>query len=109
MADRTTVDPLRLKFVMTVTDGKSGGRWYYFRSKETGRAKLDGEPGTALFMQSYTNAQALRERIRAGKPSPATKTAWRALVDRYLQSAEFKALADSAPSWTMPAPRAAEG
>jgi integrase len=91
----TAAEPLRLRFVDFATDGKTAGRrWYYFRTKETGRVKLPGEPGTAAFQQAYADALAMRERIRAGKPSSNdTHLDW--LIDRYLTSAEFRALSDA--------------
>lgn len=90
-----TADPPRLKFVTFGSSAKTGEqRWYYFRSKETGRIKLPGEPGTAQFHKAYADALALRERVRAGKPAAdEAHLSW--LIDRYLQSAEYAALSDS--------------
>lgn len=88
-----TADPLRLKFV-NFSDGKTGKRYYYFRSKETGRIPLKGQPGTSEFTLSHGAALELRERIRAGKPATdEAHLAW--LIDHYLLSAEYLALSDS--------------
>jgi integrase len=81
-----------LPFVNAVSNGK-GGRFHYFRSKETGHIRLKGQPGTAEFHGSYTTALALRERIRAGRADEDQSTfTW--LANRFLGSAEFAALAD---------------
>lgn len=91
-----TDDPFRLKFVLRVTSPKAPGKvFYYFRSKETGRIRLKGDPGTSAFILAYGEAQALRERFRAGRPEPASDSSFAWLVDRYLQSAEHAALSDA--------------
>lgn len=89
------MDPLRLKFVDFGASAKTGGkRWYYFRSKETGRIRLPGEPGSLEFQQAHTAALAMRERLRQGgcRQDPDS---FAALVHDYLKSAEYRALADS--------------
>src|SRR4051812_8354446 len=85
----------RLRFVDFATNGKGAGkRWYYFRSKETGRIPLPGEPGSAEFHQAYAAALAMRERLSKGG-SRHDPDSFAALVDDYLKSVEFRALADS--------------
>lgn len=90
------MSPPGLPFVNVISDGKSKGRrWYYFRSAETGNVKLPGAPGEPAFLRAYADAAELRERIRAKAPIVDTDPASFAfLVDRYLASAEFRALAD---------------
>jgi integrase len=88
-----TDDPLRLKFV-NFSDGKGGRRYYYFRSKETGRIPLKGEPGNADFTLSYGAALAVRERLRQGG-SRRDPDSFAALADDFLRSVEYRALADS--------------
>lgn len=91
-----TADPPRLKFVVAVADGKSAGRrWYYFRSPETGRIALPGEPGSSPFLRAYADAMDLRDRLRAGRPAPTDDRSLGWLVDCYLKSAEFGALSDA--------------
>jgi hypothetical protein len=90
-----TQPPSLPKFCCYITDGKTKGRWVYFRTKETGHIRLRGAPGSSEFHAAYSEALALRERIRAGDTLSArdpASLAW--LVDRYLTSVEFKALAD---------------
>jgi integrase len=89
-----TADRPPLKFVNFHGDGKTGRTYAYFRSKETGRIRLRGEPGTAAFIHAYGDALQLRERLRASTTA-ADPDSFAALVDDYLKSVEFKALADS--------------
>lgn len=90
------MSPPGLPFVNAVTDGKSGGKWYYFRSRETGNVRLPGKPGEPAFLRAYADAAELRDRLRAKAPASDTdKESFASLVDRYLVSAEFKALSDS--------------
>lgn len=91
-----TADPARLKFVIRVTSPKAPGKvFYYFRSTDTGRIPLQGKPGSTAFSRSYADAMDLRDRLRAGKPAPTDDRSVSWLVDRYLEGAEFKALADA--------------
>jgi integrase len=81
-----------MKFVKRVT--AKGRDYWFFRSPQTGLVRLKGLPGSPEFFTCYGEALALRERIRAGTTSPAQDSfAW--LVDSYLKSAEYRALADS--------------
>jgi integrase len=90
-----TADPLRLKFVDFATDGKTEGkRWYYFRSKETGRIKLGTDPDSVEFQTAYAAAFAMRARLREGG-SRNDPDSFAALVDDFLKSVEYRALADS--------------
>jgi integrase len=89
----TAVDPLRLRFV-TWSDGQGGRRWYYFRSKETGKIKLGDDPASVAFQQAYADALAMRGRLRQGGSRHAPDS-FAALVDVFLKSVEFRALADS--------------
>lgn len=66
----------------------------YFRTKVTGSVRLRGVPGTAEFFSHYAELLALRERlIGATSGSPEGTFAW--LIDKYLKSAEYAALADA--------------
>jgi integrase len=90
-----TADRPPWKFLHLVRDGKTSGRtWYYFRSKETGHIRLGDDPTSGAFMHAYGDALQLRERLRAGQAATDEDSlTW--LIDRYLKSAEFAALADS--------------
>jgi integrase len=91
-----SADPQRWRFVNWVTNGKQPGqRWAYFRTKETGHIRLNGEPGSPEFLRGYADALDLRARLVAGKPAPTDDDSVAWLVDQYLKSVEFKALADS--------------
>jgi integrase len=81
-----------MKFV-DVGHDRHGQPYYYFRSPQTGRIRLPGEPGTPEFLHAYADALAMRNRLRAGQP--ADGACFAALVDAYLKSAEFKALSDA--------------
>jgi hypothetical protein len=60
-----TVDPLRLRFVDFGSSAKTPGqRWYYFRSKETGRIRLPGEPASA------NSSRLMRPRSRCASAAP---------------------------------------
>lgn len=87
-----TADPPRLPFTNAV---KARGKVYwFFRSRQTGHVKLRGAPGDAIFHQDYGAAMALRERAQSDE-SPAAEDSFAWLIDRYLESAEFRALADA--------------
>lgn len=83
----------KLPFVNSWVDSKTGRRYATFRSKETGRIPLPALD-VAAFHKAYGDALELRDRLRAGtKPVDQDSFAW--LVDAYLKSVEFRALADS--------------
>jgi integrase len=69
-----------------------GRRYWRFRSKETGRISLPGQPGEARFETRYGELLTLRER-KLGRDRPNGTFAW--LVHAYQRSAEYRALADS--------------
>jgi integrase len=87
-------DSPRLPFVNIVGDGKSGGRWAYFRSKETGHIRLPGTIDSPDFHRAYADALALRDRLRRHGSSEADADSLAWLIDRFQHSAEYAALAD---------------
>lgn len=73
---------------------QSKGRWYaYFRSKETGKIKLS-TASRADYLRAASDAEALRDRLRAGSGGAQDPDSFAWLVGRYLASAEYKALSD---------------
>lgn len=83
----------RLPYTHKVT---AKGRVYWqFRSKETGELRLPGEPGLPQFHQAYGNALDLRNNLRSAAAGVRDPSSWAWLVDRYLKSTEYAALADS--------------
>lgn len=81
------------RYVIIVSNGK-GGRFAYFRSKETGRIRLKGLPGDPGFYASYDDARQLRDRLQRAAAGDVDQDSFAWLVDSYLKSAEYKALAD---------------
>jgi integrase len=93
MAELTTDERTgRLKYLNKVTT--RGRDYWFFRTQETGNIKLPGDYGSGAFFRAYGEAIELRDRRRAGV-SPADPDSFAALVDAYLKSAEYRALADS--------------
>lgn len=82
-------------FVRMTGDGKTGGkRWAYFRSKETGSIPL-GDPDSSDFLRRLADARDLHDRLKSGGQVDRTDpTSLAALIDLYLASAEYRALAD---------------
>ncbi|WP_057884201.1 tyrosine-type recombinase/integrase [Tsuneonella troitsensis] len=72
------------------------GRYWRFRHKLYGESALPGAPGEARFHSAYAEKLALVERLSARTPPSQGTFAW--LINRYLASAEFKALADATQS-----------
>jgi integrase len=83
------------KETLPYTFSVKGGRHWYFRSKQTGVIPLRGQPGTADFHRAYAAALKMREGKLAAR-RPDGSFAW--LVDAYLKSAEYRALADATQS-----------
>lgn len=78
----------RIKYVRMIA-----GRYAYFRTPETGDIRLRGEPGTAEFFKHYGELLMVVEGRRSSPADDQVSLAW--LVESYLRSAEFAALADS--------------
>lgn len=78
----------RLKFVRIVK-----GKYAFFRSKETGDVALPRPIGGPEFHRKYAELLDIRERGRT--PVEADRSSWSWLIDAYLASAEFAALADT--------------
>ncbi len=70
------------------------GRYGFFRTKETGDVRLPGAVGSAEFWRKYAELIERRERIRSGAASEPDTASFSWLIDRYLASAEYAALAD---------------
>lgn len=71
------------------------GKYWYFRSKETGVIRIPGDPRDAAFRKRYDELCAQRETIQHGG-KPEGTFAW--LTNQYQKSVEYKALADSTQS-----------
>lgn len=67
------------------------GKYWRFRHPKTGDVSLPGKPGDAAFHARYGELVAQVEH----KPQPASKESFTYLVDRYLKSAEYRALSDA--------------
>jgi integrase len=82
----------RLPYTYQVTV-KGNGYWR-FRSKETGDVKLPGSPADPQFHQKYADLLALRNRVAAAAAGTEDEESWAWLIGRYLNSPEYRALAD---------------
>lgn len=69
-----------------------GGRYWYFRSPETGVMRLPGKPEDPEFHRRYAELLESRKQTRAGV-LPEGSFAW--LINRYQKSAEYRALAEA--------------
>lgn len=67
------------------------GRYWRFRHPKTGDCALPGAPGDAAFHEKYGQLVAA---VQAA-PKAAVKTSFDYLIDRYLKSAEYRALSDA--------------
>jgi integrase len=70
------------------------GRYPMFRTKETGDVSLPGPIGSPAFLREYANLLDLRDARRL-KPGASADGSWAWLIDLYLASPEYAALADS--------------
>jgi integrase len=69
------------------------GRYWRFRHRLFGERTLPGKPGEAEFHAAYAECMVLVEARASVKPASKDTFAW--LIERYLKSAEFLALADT--------------
>lgn len=81
----------RIKFVRIIRN-RHGTEYAFFRTRETGDVRLRGLPGSSAFHKHYGELLETRERILAQAVDEQSLT-W--LINQYLASVEFKALADS--------------
>jgi integrase len=87
----------KLPYLHAVTNRKGGSKHYYVRRKGFPLLPVTGKPGTPEFERSYWAAR--EQQVTGSKPGrpPSTpvKHTWRWLCQRYMESAEFKQLAQS--------------
>lgn len=89
--------PVKYRFVTRDVD-RHGNARFYFRTKGAPKIRLEGEPGTALFAESYRKAvegQLKPARRGHALPSPFAAGSLFALARDYQLSAEFRTLAPS--------------
>ena len=71
------------------------GRYPRFRSRETGDLPLPAPIGGPAFLREYARLIELRDTRRARLPDTPDTSSWSHLIDLYLGSPEYAALADS--------------
>jgi integrase len=86
-------DMARIPFVRLVR-GRSAS-YPYFRTKETGNVRMRAAIGTPDFHRHYAELVELRDKVRASGRAAEDGESFTWLIDQYLKSAEFKALADT--------------
>jgi integrase len=85
-----TEDMPRIAFVRLIK-----GRYWFFRTKETGDIRLPGQPGTAEFHNAYAAALELRQHRQKAASQVEDRDSFTWLIKAYLKSAEYLALARS--------------
>jgi integrase len=86
----------KLPYLHTVTNRKGGSKHYYVRRKGFPLVPVKGKPGSPEFMESYRAAfTGTDSNVPASAPTQAIKHTWRWLCQRYMESAEFRQLAES--------------